>query len=298
MAILVDERTKIIIQGITGRQGTAVSRFMIEYGSLLVGGVTPGRGGSSVWGVPVYNTVAEAQKAQGHVDVSITYVPGPQVKEAVVEAIDAGIKLILMTVERVPLHDVLYLMSYSRKRGARIVGPGMGGIVSAGKAVAGMLGGSAEMAREVFKPGPVGVASRSGGQATTVSYAIGKVSLGITTAVHVGSEPIVGTTFAELLPMFEQDKDTLAVAMFGEIGTVGEEEAAQTMLEGKFTKPVVAYIAGSTLPSGIRYSHASAIVEQGRGTAASKLKALKEAGAQVVERPNEIVPALVRILRK
>jgi succinyl-CoA synthetase alpha subunit len=298
MAILVDEKTKMIIQGITGRQGTAVSRYMIEYGSMLVGGVTPGRGGSSVWGVPVYETVDEAQREQGPIDASITYVPGPQVKDAVVEAIDAGIKLIFMTVERVPLHDMLFLVSYSRRKETRIVGPGMGGIVSAGKAVAGMLGGSAEMARQVFKPGHVGVVSRSGGQTTTVSYAISSSGLGITTAVHIGSEPIVGTTFSELLPLFERDEQTSAIAMFGEIGTVAEEEAAQTIQGGVFTKPIVAYVAGRALPQGIRYSHASAIVEHGRGTAESKVKALKEAGAEVVEKPGEIAPALAAILRK
>ncbi|HID86365.1 MAG TPA: succinate--CoA ligase subunit alpha [Anaerolineae bacterium] len=304
MAILLDEKTTMLIQGITGREGRARTRFMLAYGTRVVAGVTPGRGGSEVWHVPVYDTVQEAWKHHGPIDATVTFVPGPVVKDAVLEAIEAGIKLIVMPVERVPLHDALEMIACAREMGARIVGPGSFGVISAGKAVAGWIGGTEEFAREMFPPGHacpelsrrVGVISRSGGQTTTLSWAIGQVGLGISTALHIGAEPVVGTAPAELLPLFEEDEETHAVAMFGEIGTVAEEEAAEVIREGRFTKPLVAYIAGAGVKPGMRFSHASAIVERGRGSAESKIKALREAGAHVVDRPEELAPTLARVL--
>ncbi|MDP3879531.1 MAG: CoA-binding protein [Dehalococcoidales bacterium] len=297
MAILVDENTRVLVQGITGREGSARTRFMLDYGTNVLGGITPGRGGSEVWGVPVYNTVKEAIEAHGRIDASVTFVPGPQVKDAVVEAIEAGIKFIVVPAERVPLHDSLEMITLARKKGALILGPGSLGLLSADKAAMGWLGGSEEFAREIFKPGPVGVMSRSGGQTSTVVWSVTSAGLGISTAMHVGAEPVVGLSFAELLPLFEEDTQTGAVVLFGEIGTVAEEEAAEVIKEGRFTKPLVAYIAGRTLPSGMRFSHASAIIEGGRGTAESKVKALEEVGAHVVESPQEIATTLVRILK-
>jgi len=298
MAIILDENTTMLVQGITGREGTARTRFMVDYGTRVVAGVTPGRGGSEVWRVPVYNTVEEACKEHGPIDASVTFVPGPVVKNAVLEAINAGIKTIVMPVERVPLHDILEMISYAKRKGARIIGPGSLGIISPEKAVAGWIGGTEELARKVFKAGPVGVISRSGGQTTTVCWAITNVGLGESTAIHVGAEPIVGMTPAELLPLFEEDEQTHAVALFGEIGTVAEEEAAEIIKAGKFTKPIVAYIAGAAAQPGIRFSHASAIIERGRGSAQSKIKALKEAGVEVVDRPEQIATTLKRILEK
>ena len=297
MAILLDEKTTMLIQGITGREGRARTRFMLAYGTRVVAGVTPGRGGSEVWHVPVYDTVQEAWKHHGPIDATVTFVPGPVVKDAVLEAIEAGIKLIVMPVERVPLHDALEMIAYAQEEGARIVGPGSFGVISAGKSVAGWIGGTEEFAREMFPPGHVGVISRSGGQTTTLSWAIGEMGLGISTAIHIGSEPVVGTSPAELLPLFEQDDETHAVAMFGEIGTVAEEEAAEVIREGRFTKPLVAYIAGAGVKPGMRFSHASAIVERGRGSAESKIRALRGAGAYVVDRPEELAPTLARILK-
>ena len=298
MAILLDEKTNMLVQGITGREGTARTRFMVDYGTKIVAGVTPGRGGTQVWRVPVYNTVEEACKEHGSIDASVTFVPGPAVKDAVIEAITGGIKTIVMPVERVPLHDIFEIIAYAKQKGATIIGPGSLGVISPDKAVAGWIGGSEELARRVFKPGPVGVISRSGGQTTTVCWAITQAGLGESTAVHVGAEPIVGMTPAELLPLFEKDEETQAIAFFGEIGTVAEEEAAEIIKTGKFTKPVVAYISGASAQPGVRFSHASAIIERGRGSAQSKIKALTEAGVQVVNMPAEIAPTLKSILKK
>ncbi len=296
MAILLDEKVTMLIQGITGREGKARAGFMLKYGTRVVAGVTPGRGGTEVWHLPVYDTVKEAWRHHGPIDATVTFVPGPVVKDAVIEAIDAGIKLVVMPVERVPLHDILQMIAYARVRNAKILGPGSFGIISAGKAVAGWIGGSVEFAREVFRPGHVGLISRSGGQTTTLAWAIGQLGLGISTAIHIGSEPVVGISPAELLPLFEEDKETRAVAMFGEIGTVAEEEAAEIIKEGTFSKPLVAYIAGVGVKAGMRFSHASAIVERGRGSAESKIEALRNAGGHVVDSPDELAPALARLL--
>lgn len=296
MAIILDEKSTVLIQGITGREGTARTRFMSEYGTKVVAGVTPSRGGAEVWGVPVYDTVEEAWNKHGPIDASVTFVPGPLVKNAVLEAIDGGIKIVIMPVERVPLHDIMEMLAYARKKDVKIIGPGSFGIISPGKAVAGWIGGSEEMAREVFRPGFVGVMSRSGGQTTTVCWVLTQEGLGISTALHIGSEPLVGTSFAELLPLFEEDKETQAVAMFGEIGSVAEEEAAEVIKEGIYTKPLVAYIAGAAAQAGIRFSHASAIIERGRGSAKSKVKALRKVGAHVVDNPHQIAPTLKKVL--
>jgi len=298
LAILLDENTTVLIQGITGREGTARTRFMKDYGTRVVAGVTPLRGGANVWGVPVYDTVREALKKHGPFDVSVTFVPGPLVKDSVLEAVDAGVETVIMPVERVPLHDTLEMIAYAKRFGVRIVGPGSLGVISPGKSVAGWIGGTDELSREVFKPGPVGVLSRSGGQTTTVCWAITQAGLGESTAIHVGSEPVVGSSFAELLPLFQEDAQTEAVMIFGEIGTVSEEEAAEAIRKGGFKKPVVAYIAGTAAKEGMRFSHASAIIEGRRGTAESKIMALREAGATVVDKPEEIAVAVKRALKR
>ena len=288
----------MLVQGITGREGAARTRFMLAYGTQVVDGVTPGRGGGEVHGLPVYDTVREAWRRHGPIDATVTFVPGLVVKDAVLEAIEAGIKLIVMPVERVPLHDALEMIDEARRAGVRILGPGSFGVISPGKSVAGWIGGTEDVAREMFPPGHVGLISRSGGQTTTLSWALGQAGLGISTALHIGSEPVVGTAPAELLPLFERDDDTHAVALFGEIGTAAEEEAAEVIQEGGFTKPLVAYIAGTGVKPGMRFSHASAIVERGRGSAESKIRALRDAGAHVVDRPEKLAPALAEILER
>jgi succinyl-CoA synthetase alpha subunit len=299
MAIIIDETTRMLIQGITGRFGQNVARRMIEVGSRVVAGVTPGRGGETVWGVSVYNTVNEAIQAVGEVGASVVVVPGPEAKSAVIEVFRAGIKTVLMRVERVPLHDTLEIIAHAKKGGIRLIGPGSAGIVSPGRASLGGLGGfmgSSDLPKIAFKPGRIGVISRSGGQTSTLSWAVCRAGFGVSTAVHLGSEPVLGTTFAELLPFFQADEGTDGVVYFGEIGTVMEEEAAEIIKAGLFKKPLVAYIAGKGLPTGLRFSHASAIVEGGKGSAEGKIKALKEVGAHVVEKPEQIGPTLKKVM--
>ena len=297
MTILIDENTNVLVQGITGREGSARTRTMLDYGTKALCGVTPGRGGTNVWDLPVYNTVKEAIASHSELNATVTFVPGPQVKDAVVEALESGIRFVVVPAERVPLHDSLEMIALARKKKASILGPGSLGLISAERGLMGWIGGTADFAREVFKPGNVGVMSRSGGQTTTIAWSITQAGLGLTTALHVGAEPVLGLAFPEILPLFQADSDTHAVVMFGEIGTVAEEEAAEVIREGRFKKPLVAYIAGRSLPAGVRFSHASAIIERGRGTAESKVKALEDVGATVVDNPQEIAPTIHKLLR-
>ena len=297
MTILIDEDTHVLVQGITGREGTARTRTMLDYGTKVLCGVTPGRGGTSVWDLPVYDTVKQAIDSHSELNASVTFVPGPQVKDAVVEALESGIRFVVVPAERVPLHDSLEMIALARRKKANILGPGSLGLISPEKGLMGWIGGTAEFAKEVFKAGNVGVMSRSGGQTTTVAWSITQSGLGLTTAMHVGAEPVLGLAFPEILPLFQADSETHGVVMFGEIGTVAEEEAAQVIREGGFKKPLVAYIAGRSLPAGVRFSHASAIIERGRGTAESKIKALEDVGATVVDKPQEIATMMNKLLR-
>lgn len=297
LSILIDENTRVIVQGITGREGSLRSKYMKDYGTKVIAGTSPGQGGQQTEGIPVYNTVKEALRKHGQVDISVTFIPGPGLKSAVMEAIDAGIKCLVCPVERVPLHDIMEMMSVAKREGVTIIGPGSIGVLSPGKAVAGWLGGNVGWANKLFQPGPIGVLSRSGGQSGTVPWLLKKGDLGVSTAVHTGTEPILGTSFADLLLMFEKDPQTLAVAAFGEIGGVQEEEVAEIIKAGQYTKPFVIYIAGSSAPEGQRFSHASALVERGRGSVQSKVKALREAGGYPVETPKDIVPTLKRLLK-
>ena len=292
---MISASTRVIVQGITGRTGEFATRYMLEYGTRVVGGVTPGRGGRKVWGVPVFDSVSEAIEEVGPVDASVALVPPAHIKEAVVEALDAGVKLILVPTERVPLHDAMYFLAYAERKGARVIGPGSFGIIRPGEAVMGWVGGSLELAREAFRPGVVGVISRSGGQTTTISWALSKAGLGVSLAVHVGSEPLVGTTEYDVLEFMRKDERTKAVVIFAEIGGVQEEEAAELIKE--YEKPVVAYVAGSMLPKGMRFSHASAIVEGDRGSAESKIRAFKESGALVASSPKEIAELVRRSIK-
>ncbi len=296
MAILLTKDTTVVVQGITGREGSARAAFMKGYGTKVLAGVTPGRGGEEVSGIPVYNTVAEAVRAKGPIDASVTFVPGPGLKDAVYEAIDSGIKFIVSPVERVPLYDIMEMVAYAKLKGARLLGPGSIGIISPGIAAAGWLGGTPEFARKVFIPGPVGVLSRSGGQSATVPWALNCAGLGMSTVVHVGTEPVTGISMGEILPLFEKDAETKGVAVFGEIGGPHEEEAADCVRKGQFTKPLVIFVAGAWAPEGMRFSHASSIIERGKGSAKSKVESLREAGVHVVDRPDELAPAIKRLI--
>jgi len=296
MSILLDENTRVIVQGMTGREGSLRTAFMKDYGTKVVAGVTPGRSGQEVHGLPVYDTVLEAIKNEGMVDATVTFIPGPALITAVYEAIDAGIKFVVSPVERIPVHDVIAMVTYAMKNDAKILGPGSLGIISPGRAAMGWLGGSVDWAKKLFQPGPVGVISRSGGQSGTVPWALKVAGLGISTALHIGTEPVLGLTMADVLKQFEKDDQTKAVAIFGEIGGTLEEEAAEAVANGDFTKPLVVFIAGAWAPEGMRFSHASSIVERGRGTAQGKIKALTDAGAYVVDSPEEIAPKIKELI--
>ncbi len=296
MSIIIDENTTVVVQGMTGREGSLRTKYMQEYGTKVVAGVTPGKGGTEVHGIPVYDTVKEAIRHHGMIDASVTFIPGPALKGAVYEAIDAGIKFVCSPVERIPIHDVIDMVSYARKNDVKLLGPGSLGMISPGKAVVGWLGGSVDWASMLFEPGPIGVISRSGGQSGTVPWALKVAGLGISTALHIGTEPVLGLTMADVLKNFESDEQTKAVAVFGEIGGTLEEEAAECVANKEFTKPLVVFIAGAWAPEGMRFSHASSIVEKGRGTAQGKMKALTEAGAYVVDSPEEIAPKIKELI--
>ncbi|RZW12720.1 MAG: succinate--CoA ligase subunit alpha [Desulfobulbaceae bacterium] len=296
MSIILDGNTTVVVQGMTGREGSLRTKYMQDYGTKVVAGVTPGKGGMEVHGIPVFNTVEEAIKNHGMIDAAVTFVPGPGLKSAVYEAIDAGIKLVCSPVERIPVHDVIDMVSYARQNNVQMLGPGSLGLISPGKAVIGWLGGSVDWANTLFDPGPIGVISRSGGQSGTVPWALKVAGLGISTALHIGTEPVLGLTMADVLKQFEADEQTKAVAVFGEIGGTLEEEAAEAVAQKQFTKPLVVFIAGAWAPEGMRFSHASSIVEKGRGTAQGKMKALTEAGAYVVDSPEEIAPKIKELI--
>ncbi len=298
MAILIDENTRVLVQGITGREGRTRTRLMKEYGTKVVAGVTPGKGGQEVEGIPVYDTVFEAWEKEGPIDASAIFVPAPLVKEAALEAIEAGIKLLLLVPDRVPIHDVLEIHAYAREKGAKFIGPNTLGILSPGKAVMGMIGGRAKSAREWFKPGPVGVSSRSGGITSAISYYISQAGLGQSTIVHVGGDAVVGLPHPEIMKLFEKDPQTEVIVMFGEIGTSQEERVAELIKKGELTKPLVAFIGGKAAQKGTRFSHAGAIVEGNRGSWESKVTALKEAGAIVVDKITDIPEAVKKVLGK
>jgi len=297
MSILVDERSRVLVQGITGREGMVRTRLMRDYGTKVVAGVTPGKGGSEVHGVPVYDSVERAWEKEGPLEVSVIFVPASLVRDAALEAMDAGVKLLVLVPDRVPIYDVLEIARRAREKGARFVGPNTLGLISPGKAVLGMIGGRAEAARQWFKPGRVGVCSRSGGMTSAISYYLTRSGLGQSTVIHVGGDAVVGLSHPEVVGLFEQDEQTDLVVLFGEIGTTQEERVADLMEKGKFNKPLVAFIGGKAAKSGTRFSHAGAIVEGSRGSYASKVERLREVGAHVVDAFSDIPAAVQRILR-
>jgi len=301
MAILIDERKRVLVQGITGREGRARTRLMREYGTNVVAGVTPGKGGQSVLGVPVFNTPGEAVNSLGEIDVSVVFVPAAGVKEAAISAIDAGIKLAVLVPDRVPVWDAMEIAAAAKANGAMFLGPNTLGALSPGKGVVGMIGGRAESARQWFKPGVpkgVGVISRSGGMASSTGYYLGQAGVRISTIVHIGGDAVIGIRLPDAALMFEADPLTEAIVIFGEIGSSQEEELAQLIAVRKITKPVIAYIGGKAAREGTRFSHAGAIIEGGRGTHAGKVKALREAGGTVVDAFGELPNAVVEILGK
>jgi len=283
MAILVNEKSRVIVQGITGREGMVRARLMKDYGTRVIAGVTPGKGGEFVYNIPVFDSVEEAWEKTGPIDISVVFVPAALVKNAALEAIDAGVKLIVLIPDRVPIHDVLEISRFAQLKGARFVGPNTLGLVSPGKAVIGMIGGRAEKASEWFRPGPIGVSSRSGGMTSAISYYLTEAGLGQSTIIHVGGDAVVGLSHPEVMELFERDGQTELIVMFGEIGSTQEERVAGLIEAGKLTKPVIVYIGGKAAKSGTRFSHAGAIVEGSRGSHAGKVEILKKVGAHVVD---------------
>src|SRR5881628_4126935 len=301
MGILIDEKKRVLVQGITGREGQARTRLMREYGTNVVAGVTPGKGGQTVLRVPVFNTPEEAVKALGKIDISVLFVPAAGIKDAAIFAIDAGIKLTVLVPDRVPVWDAMEIAAAAKANGATFLGPNTLGALSPGKGVVGMIGGRAESARQWFKPGNpkgVGVISRSGGMASSTGYYLGQSGVRISTIVHIGGDAVLGIRIPDAALLFEADPLTEAIVIFGEIGSSQEEELAQLIVDGTITKPVVAYIGGKAAREGTRFSHAGAIIEGGRGTHAGKVKALREAGATVVDAFGELPDAVVEILKK
>jgi succinyl-CoA synthetase alpha subunit len=301
MAILIDEKKCVLVQGITGREGRARTRLMREYGTNVVAGVTPDKGGQTVLGVPVFNTPQEAVDSLGKIDISVLFVPAAGVKNAAISAIDAGIKLTVLVPDRVPVWDAMEIAAAAKANGAMFLGPNTLGALSPGKGVIGMIGGRAESARQWFKlgiPKGVGVISRSGGMASSTGYYLGQAGVRLSTIVHIGGDAVLGLRIPDAALMFEADPSTEAVVVFGEIGSSQEEELAELIRDRKVTKPVIAYIGGKAAREGTRFSHAGAIIEGGRGTHAGKVKALREAGATVVDAFGELPDAVVKILKQ
>jgi succinyl-CoA synthetase alpha subunit len=297
MSILIDDYKRVMVQGITGREGRARARLMKEYGTQVVAGVTPGKGGLDVDGVPVFDTAREAWESVGPIDVSVLFIPAPLVRSAALESIDAGARLLVIVPDRVPIYDVLEIAHSAKAAGSRFVGPNTLGVISPGKGVLGMIGGRASSARSWFVPGPVGIASRSGGITSSMAYYLSNEGIGATTLVHVGGDPVVGLPLPEVVLLFQEDPETRAVVLFGEIGGSQEERVADLVESGKVTKPIVAYIGGKAAKSGTRFSHAGAIIEGGRGTYAGKVKRMREVGVTVVDAFGEL-PKVTRSVLK
>jgi len=285
MSILVDKNTRLLVQGITGREGEFHTRQMLEYGTKVVAGVTPGKGGMEVAGVPVFNTVKEAVEATG-ANTSVIYVPARFAPDAIYEAADAGISLIVCITEGIPTLDMIKVKAYLDQKGVRLIGPNCPGVITPGETKVGIIPG------HITKPGPVGVVSRSGTLTYEVIYDLTAHGLGQSTCVGIGGDPILGSDFINILALFEEDPATESVVLIGEIGGADEERAAD-FIASEMTKPVVAFVAGRTAPPGKRMGHAGAIIEGGTGTAAEKIAALAAAGVKVARYPGEI-PGLIR----
>ncbi len=284
MAILVDSNTKLLIQGITGREGLFHTQQMIEYGTRVVGGVTPGKGGEWVLGTPVFDTVKSAREATG-ANATVIYVPAAFAADAIYEALDAEIELIVCITEGIPVRDMMQVRAHLDQGSSRLVGPNCPGLLTPGQAKVGIMPG------HIALPGRVGVVSRSGTLTYEVVYALSQHDIGQSTCVGIGGDPINGMGFIDVLQMFEEDSQTEKVVLIGEIGGTDEEKAAH-FIATYMSKPVVAFIAGQTAPAGKRMGHAGAIVEGGRGTAADKIAALRAAGVKVADHPEQIADLL------
>jgi succinyl-CoA synthetase alpha subunit len=294
MSILIDKDTTIIIQGITGREAVNMTRELLDYGTKVVGGVTPGRAGRDVYGVPVFDCVRDITSNQ-HVDGAIVTVPPAFTRDAVFEAIEGGVKLVVIVTERIPRREVAQMVELARLRGARIIGPNCLGILSPDEAKMGGLGGPADNVRRAFKKGPIGVMSRSGGMTTEIANTLSAAGLGQSTCVSIGGDAVIGSTYAELMPLFEADAETKAIAIYSEPGGRMEAELADWVREHRSRLPIVAFMAGRFMDEmpGMRFGHAGTIVEGKADTTADKIERMRAAGIGVAERIEEI-PGLIK----
>jgi succinyl-CoA synthetase alpha subunit len=290
MAILLGRESRVIVQGITGRDGSFHAKLMKEYGTKVVAGVTPGKGGQFVEGIPVFNTVKEAVEKEG-ADVSCIFVPAPFAADAIMEAADAGIKLIVAITEGIPIQDMVKVVKFVEEKGARLIGPNCPGLITPGEAKVGILPG------HIFMRGPVGVISRSGTLTYEIVSHLTAAKIGQSTAIGIGGDPIIGTKFIDLLKLFKEDQETKAVVLVGEIGGTDEQEAA-SYIKAEFGKPVVAFIAGRTAPREKRMGHAGAIISGSEGTAEEKIKAFNEAGVPVAKEPREVAELIAQVLKQ
>ena len=293
MGILIDRNSKIVIQGITGREASMVAKHMLKYGTPILAGVTPGKKGEEVHGIPVYDTLKQAC-AQHELNTAIIYVPPAFVLDAVLETLANDIKLMVVITENIPQHDVMKLLRASDQAGARVIGPNTTGAINPKERVKlGAIGG--DNVERCFVPGCVGVISRSGGMTSETSYMVKMAGLGVSTAVGIGGDSLIGSPPKDLLALFEKDPETKAVVTFSEPGTAFEEDTAQFVLDGGFTKPLISYVAGKfteNMPEGTIFGHAGAIIEGGKGRPSTKVKLLRQAGVHVVDRYDDIVTTL------
>jgi succinyl-CoA synthetase alpha subunit len=294
MSILVDESTTFIIQGITGREAVNMTRECLDYGSKIVGGVTPGRGGRDVYGVPVYDTVREITSKE-RVDGSVLTVPPGFVRDAAFEALENGIKLLVIVTERVPRAEVAQVVEFADMKGARIIGPNCLGIISPGKSKMGGIGGPAANTNQAYRRGHIGVMSRSGGMATEISNSLTAAGFGQSTTVSIGGDAIIGSTYAELMPFFEADPETDAIVIYSEPGGPMEAQLAEWVKQNNSRLPIIAFMAGRFMDAmpGMRFGHAGTIVEGKQDTASEKIRRLNDAGISVAEEIAQI-PELVK----
>lgn len=295
MSILIDEKTRVLVQGITGNEGSRATQLMKEYGTQVLAGVTPGKGGQSVEDVPVYDTVKEAMENHHGINASIVYVPPFATKDAVFEAIANGVELLNVITEGVPIRDIIEMIAFAKIHGARIVGPSSIGILSPEKCRLGVIGGLNEMVRKIYKPGEIGILSKSGGMTNETAWVVRQAGLGQSTVVGIGGDVIIGSNFADLLLLFENDKQTKGVVMFGELGGTYEEQVAELVKNNEFTKPVAFFIAGrfaEQMQEGMAFGHAGAIIEGSKGLPSEKINTLRKAGIIVVEHHDQLGDAI------